>query len=284
MKVCRLFFVLFSCLIPIFNANGSLKLSTPDDLEIEQLNKDEKDKLENINYSETIGIPRQYTGKLKYTDGTKDVRFIDGRVYFGAGGRYSMVSNTKLTPKTSSYSKVDMNFKKDFNYFGSIGFYWDNGIRTEFEYSKSSVDTNSFDGSNFVIKVDNNYVEYTGDMTLSIDVKTYMINFIFEKIRAKTAIKPYTGLGVGVLTSNVDGLATDGKGVVPAAQIMFGLSYPIADGIAAFYLGYRGVFATELQQNFTLVTKLNGISVETKEKYKYNYRAHNIDLGLKFFF
>lgn len=309
--------VLFFSFIPLFNANGAVKLSTPYDLEIKQLNEEEKDKLKSINFSETVGMPKQYKGKLNNTEGVEEVRLKDVGAYFGAGGRYSVAKKTDMEAdanvNTLYYNKNEKwEFDNNFNFFVSAGLYWRNGIRIEFEYSEATFENSNF-GKNFEKVgpyVFNQYLqtearirtETSGGTTtiyltnndfplVEFSVKTYMLNFIFEKTNIKSPIKPYVAFGVGMVSGDMANLRTDDVSNVPGAQIMVGLSYPISDGAAAIYLGYRGVFAKEMEQTFTRVvdadtfdgtTYVNPIFVKTKQKY--DYQSQNIDFGVKFFF
>ena len=111
-------------------------------------------------------------------------------------------------------------------------------------------------------------------------VRTYMVNFIFENVRVKSPIKPYFGFGLGVVSGNMRDFLNTSSSNVFGGQIMAGLSYPVSDGIAAIYLGYRGVMAAEMEQTFV---RLKGTE-EVDAKGTYNYQSHNVDLGLKFFF
>lgn len=317
MKLYKIFFVLFLCLLPFYAANSAVKLATPYDLEIKQLNEEEKDKLKSINYSETVEIPKQYKGKLNNTEGVEEVRLKDIRLYLGAGGRYSMARNTNMRAEanidTPYYNKNEKwEFDNSFNFFTSLGLYWRNGIRIEFEYSEATFENSNF-GKDFAKVGPNVFNQYlqtnaiitTGTVSgitktyltnnnfplVEFSVKTYMLNFIFEKTNAKSPIKPYVGFGVGMVSGDMSNLQTDDRSTVPGAQIMIGLSYPISDGIAAIYLGYRGVYAKEMEQTFTRIVDayaFNGIIYEDpvfiKTKQKYNYQSQNIDFGVKFFF
>ncbi|HSQ97200.1 MAG TPA: hypothetical protein VLL98_00595 [Rickettsiales bacterium] len=285
MKLHNLFFVLSLCLVPLFNANAKVRLATPEDLEIEQLNKDEKDRLKNINYSETVGMPNQYKGKLKYTEGVEEVRLKDVRIYIGVGGRATFARDEILKPKESEYTNTNLNFNSDFNYFGSIGLYWRNGIRTEFEYSATAIDGDATDTSGFyTYNEDDSTYTYSDKVKFDLKIDTYMLNLILEKTQAKTAIKPYVGFGIGMASANFEGLVSNSRAYAPAAQFMIGLSYPISDGIVAFYLGYRGFFTAKMEQEFSKIQYTSGTYSTVQVKEDYYYQTHNVDFGIKFFF
>lgn len=315
-KFLILFFSFLS--FPILSVRADVKLSVPYDLDIEELNKEEKDKLQNTNYSETVGIPKQYKGKLKYTEGVPEVRLRDFRGYFGIGGRYSFVANTNMkevgdTPTSPYFNKNEKwEFKNNFNFFASAGLYWVNGVRLEFEYSEMTAETDNF-GKNFASMNGykfNQYLQEKANITttnilgtettsltnnsyplIQFSIKTYMMNFVFENVNAKTKLKPYVGIGGGVVVGDMANLRTDGKSVVPGGQIMVGLSYPISEQVLVAYLGYRLVVAKEMSQTFTRVydaedyngkTYTNPKMTQVKEKFKYS--SQSIDLGFRFFF
>ena len=66
------------------------------------------------------------------------------------------------------------------------------------------------------------------------------------------------------------------------------------------YLGYKGIFAKDMEQTFTRITGVNSVNTVpigsefdgktfynptlVKSKEKYNVQTNNIDLGVRFFF
>lgn len=316
MKKFLLFLFIF--VFTFLNAKADVKLSVPYDLDIEELNKEEKDKLQNTNYSETIGVPQQYKGKLKYTEGVPEVRLRDFRGYFGIGGRYSFVSNTNMkevgdTPTSPYFNRNEKwKFKNNFNFFASAGLYWVNGVRLEFEYSEMTAETDNFgkDFSSMNGYKFNQYLQEKANITttnilgtetvyltnnsyplIQFSIKTYMMNFIFENSNAKSKLKPYVGIGGGIVVGDMANLRTDGKSIVPGGQIMVGLSYPISEQVLVAYLGYRAVVAKEMSQTFTRIydaedyngkTYKNPQMMQVKEKFRYT--SQSVDLGFRFFF
>lgn len=326
MKLNKIWFAVFTTIACLNTANARTIATTPYELETKSLNKDEKIKLRSIQYKEATEIPQQYKGKLKYTEGKEEVYFKDAKMYFGFGGRYSMLqsvdmdSSTTLSSGTSSTyfnKKNTWDFDRNFNFFGSLGVYWRNGVRIELEYSESTFDTNNY-ASNFAsytgtagtsnifnqylqssakqttgTKSGVSYVSLTGNTlpVVEFSVKTYMLNFIFEKSMAKSKIKPYVGFGVGMVSGDMGSLVNDGSSNVLGAQGMVGLSYAVVPDIANLYLGYRVVASQKMEQTFKRVygaddfdgkTYTNPKIMDSKEEF--NYFTHNIDFGLKFFF
>lgn len=312
---------------------ASVRLTTPEDLKIEQLNKEQKEKFQNIDYTETLAIPNQYKGKLKYTEGKEEVHLKDVRLFFGAGGRYTFSGDTTLTSDLNENEvgspgyfnkKNNLKFDDNFNFYASAGLYWRNGIRLEFEYSQMTLTTNNF-GKNFKRYdngiIFNQYLQRTGVLNtygtgmnkytaltnnmlpkLDFSVKTYMVNFIFEKTNIRSKIRPYIGFGAGLVEGDIETLKNDGASRVLGGQVMVGLSYPISEDQLVLYLGYRGIFSQKMEQTFTRITNVSlenvpsNISSEAfngktyynpnmvQSKEKYDFQAHNIDFGIRFFF
>lgn len=314
----KVLFFLFLFVFTSLSASADVKLSVPYDLDVEELNKEEKDKLQNTNYSETIGIPQQYKGKLKYTEGVPDVRLRDFRGYFGVGGRYSFVAKTNMkevgdTPTSPYFNKNEKwKFKNNFNFFVSAGLYWVNGVRLEFEYSEMTAETDNF-GKDFssmngykfnqylqekanitttnILGTETTYLTNNSYPLIQFSIKTYMMNFVFENVNAKSKLRPYVGIGGGVVVGDMANLRTNRKSVVPGGQIMVGLSYPISEQVLVMYLGYRAVVAKEMSQTFTRVygaEDYNGKTYKnpqmTQVKERFRYTSQSVDLGFRFFF
>lgn len=323
-------------LVYIKNIQANTYLTIPSELETEELNKDEKQKFQSIQYNETLAMPQQYKGELKHKEGVEEIYLKDVRLYLGFGGRYSFLENITLSadkdpPDTTYYTKTHhWKYDPDFNYYASVGLYWRNGIRIDFEYSQSVFESedygNSFNRYQYNNIIFNQYLQTTGVLTTKINtqtdktytiltdnmypiteltIKTYMINFIMERVYSLQRIKPYLGVGVGILEGDMTSLVSDKASRVPAIQVMLGISYPITkDDSVILYLGYRGIFAKELEQTFTRITGVsfanvpdnerveadrpfNGTSyynpVFVKSKERYSYKTNNIDFGFKVF-
>lgn len=326
MKLNKIWFSVFIMIVSLNTVDARTIATTPYELETKSLNKDEKVKLKNIQYKEATEIPQQYKGKLKYTEGTEDVYFKDAKMYFGFGGRYSILQSADMqstsdlpTGASSTYfnKKNTWDFDRNFNFFGSLGVYWRNGIRVELEYSESTFDTNnyassfaSYTGTSGKANIFNQYLQKSAKQTtgtksgvsyvaltgntlpiVEFSVKTYMLNFIFEKSMIKSKIKPYVGFGVGMVSGNMESLTNGGASNVLGGQGMVGLSYAVVPDIANLYLGYRVIVSQKMEQTFKRVygaddfdgtTYTNPKIMDSKEEF--NYFTHNIDFGLKFFF
>ena len=315
-KLFILFFIISS------NVFGATRIIIPYDLETEDLNTDQRDKFQNIQYQESLAIPNQYKGPLKYTKGEEEIKITDVRFYMGAGGRYSKVGDIELE-SDSNYSGTSVYFNKinkwqmqdNFNYFVSGGLYWRNGFRIELEYSEMTLETDNY-GSNFKKYtgagtgngiIFNQYLQTSGTITTDgansiltnnmlpvaeFSVKTYMLNFIFEKTSANSKLRPYVGIGAGMVSGDFASLVNEGESNVLGAQAMVGLAYGFVNDQVVLYLGYRALFVQDMEQTFTRIISANSFNgtsyynptfVQSTEKFSFP-QIHNIDFGLKFFF
>lgn len=311
----KFLFISAICLFTFNSYARTTTLNTPYNLDTKRLNEDEKYKLQNLQYTGTGNTPVQYKGKLKYTEGKEEVHIKDARLYMGVGARYSLTNTIEMQaqeiPTSATYfdDKSKWDFDNNLNYFASAGLYWRNGFRMEFEYSKMTLDTNNF-AENFPKMGNTIFNQYlqTSAYTLTIgadtylldnmanivelSIETYMFNFIFEKSMITAKIRPYIGFGVGLVKGDMISLVTDKPSFVPGGQFMIGLSYPFSKGALVAYLGYRAIFAKEMEQEFTRITDADSLSdagtytnpVYVKSKENFTYRSNNLDLGIKFFF
>ena len=288
-KILIVFILFFSVV------KAEVFLMIPEELEKEELNKDEKDKYQNVDYrSSTNYTIKQYKGDLKFKYGKIDSHLKDARFNFSFGGRITFPTATTLTSnlENDSYRNKEniWKYKIDYNYFFSIGLYWPNGVRTEIEYSSMVLETKNFgdsfqkynnitfnqylqDGSTFISAYnddgeanqtdddDNEYSSLTGNMQplVEFSIRTIMFNIILEKVQAHVKLKPYIGAGIGYAIGNMRSLQNKGSSKVPAAQFLIGLSYDITDDRSfVLYLGYRLLYLGEMKQKFTRIQPGSG--------------------------
>ena len=313
--------IFFLCLLVTGNLFASVRISVPYDLETIELNKDQRDKLQNVKNQQSLSMPEQYKGPLKYTEGEEEIKISDVALYLGIGGRYTSVndieltSNLDLTGNNIYFNKLNKwKMDSNFNFFASAGLYWRNGFRIELEYSEMTIDTANYGedfarykaglGSGIIF---NQYLQHAATISntdnvtrlynnmlpvAELSLKTYMLNFIFEKTKADSKIRPYLGFGFGMVNGDFSSLVNEGGSKVFGAQGMVGLSYVIAPEQVVAYLGYRILYMQEMEQTFTRVIGSNNfdgniyydpIFKESTETYQVPV-LHNIDLGLRFFF
>lgn len=313
--------IFFICLLFVNNLFAAVRIAVPYDLDTTELNKEQRDKLQNIKNQESIGMPEQYKGPLKYTEGEEEVKLRDVALSLGIGGRYTFIndieltSNLDLTGSATYFNKINKwKMKNSFNFFASAGLYWRNGFRIELEYSEMTIDTANY-GENFARYnsglgagiIFNQYLQhaavisnYDGITRLSnnmlpvaeLSLKTYMLNFIFEKTKVNSKIRPYLGFGLGMVNGDFSSLVNEGGSKVFGAQGMVGLSYVISPEQVVAYLGYRILYMQEMEQTFTRVISANNFdgNVYSDPVFKQSTETyqvpilHNIDLGFRFFF
>ncbi|MDR2527018.1 MAG: P44/Msp2 family outer membrane protein [Rickettsiales bacterium] len=281
------------------------RLVYPEEMEVKELNAEEKDKLKSIKTGKsikdnsTLGVPEQYKGPLKYAEPEQRAYLKDFRIEVGFGGSVSMFPTLKMKTITDlTYTQPSYNIGKEqewempknYNYNASLGLYWINGVRLEFEYKKMTIENKKFtNGFNNTCKgndtnqpcnnssyplnvylqkgsvlesktykiqdINHSYTQLSKNMQpiVNITVSTYMANIILEQVYVKSKARPYLGVGVGVASVNMSSLVNKGASNIPALQVMIGLSYPLADEKVALYIGYRGLFMQKIKQTFTRI-------------------------------
>jgi hypothetical protein len=235
--------------------------------DMQELNKEEEDKLKNISIkrSSTIDIPEQYKGSLKFTESEPDANWRDFRVMLGFSALISFIPDfeMKAIDEPISIPSVPGNFTKsatwsspvNYSYSLMAGIYWINGVRFEFDYSKKTLEiknfTNGFKKVNDTIWGDvifNEYLQKSATITryltedgieehdrlsgnmlplVEITVQTYMGNIILEQVYAKSKFRPYIGIGAGLVSVDASSLETDGAFTTIGGQFLVGFSYPI---------------------------------------------------------
>ena len=276
-------FLYFICLSIFSKAVATVYLMPPADTELEELNQEEKDKFQNVNYRSTSDYNvQQYKGDLKFKYGKADSHFKDGRIHLTFGGQITLPTYTTLTSNLDEQEylnkEVKFNFKTDYNYFAGMGFYWPNGVRLEAEYSSMVLETKSFgksfkkyggtvfnqylqDGATYTINLKddkgNIYTRLTGNMQplVEFNIRTIMVNLILEQAQAQTKVKPYLGAGAGYAIGNMRSLENKGSSRVPAFQLLAGFSYSLTDDSSlVMYLGYKYIFISKMKQDLTRIT------------------------------
>jgi len=253
----------------------------------------------------------QYKGKLKKKRQRDEFRLIDARFYGGGGLKYSFMSDTKMTKanKTNAqiqaetgqtstiyYDENKLSLGGNGGYFASLGLYWGNGLRIETEYTQTTYDTKKLGDFSFTVGTDKIWEYLHGSSVnvnsvpitqLEFDVKTVMLNVIFEPFRYHSKITPYIGAGAGLVMGDVQSLKNKGSAKAFGAQAMVGLSHKFGNS-GCIYLGYRFTKSGDLEQTFKRIVQVGAsptytpYTIDSKETYQ--YEAHGVDLGFRLFF
>jgi opacity protein-like surface antigen len=255
----------------------------------------------------------QYKGELKKVRRKDEFELMEGRFYGGVGLRVSSMKDIKLEKEakrtdaqiqaetgqssTVYYDENKLDFDMETGFYGSLGIYWRNGLRTELEYAQTTYEDNSLSQFQFANGSDKVW-EYLHNNSINVnsipinrlefDVKTVMWNFIYEPFKYDSKVTPYIGAGAGLVIADIKSLPNDGSDKAFGWQGMAGLAYKMGNS-GSMYLGYRYIQSSELEQTFTRVVQVSGSSpnytpytIQSKESYE--YIAHSIDVGFRFFF
>ncbi|MDR3290205.1 MAG: hypothetical protein LBT02_02880 [Rickettsiales bacterium] len=336
-------FLLLLFLLNVTNINAATRLFYPDGLKTESLNKDDEAKFSSANNTED-GIPNQYKGELKYTEVEPESRLDEGHIVIHFGSNMSYVPTIKIKAKdeiSGDHFHSSQNWKMSksltdmyFSYNFGIGLYWLNGLIIEFEYSQTMLDIITFtdnfdkieissdDGTSKKIPF-NEYLQ-TGAVLetmngieilkgntaplLELNIKSYFLNVTMEQTVPKDRIRPYFGFGFGFSDARIVNLVGDTGKLIPSGQIFVGFVYPLSEGKANLYFGYKGFFMTKIKKKFTRVVKGScdgtdgsgfesvtcggGIDFEgtiynpefETTEHEYNFSSHNFNVTSRFFF
>jgi hypothetical protein len=235
------------------NLFAKTTLLYPNEMQIEELNKDVETKLQTIEKknSNYISLPNQYKGKLRYTESEQITKFRDYKLTFGFGMYFlNKVSNISI----ENIEKENWKLKSNFNFDISIGAYWINGVKVEYEYGSL-----------------NSKVENKNDLTLNTKKNT--INVVLEQSFVKSKWRPYIGVGLGIANFEFKGNKNSKKGTTAVGQVVVGLSYPLnVDERLIIYLGYKGLFAPKIKQE-----------IYGKEQ-SYKFAMHTLEFKTRFMF
>lgn len=180
--------------------------------------------------------------------------------YVEARVGYSIPSDSDADSATTNQTlEIDPGFAGA----GALGHDFDGFFRTEFEFAYRDGDIDSVSGLNG---------------TGSLDVTTYMANFIAELESPDTALTPFVGIGLGAATIDGDGARTIAGGVISeddtafAYQGIAGLAYAVNQNLA-----FTGSYSYVDVPEATLSTTA-GTSVDI------DYAAHSLMVGLRWSF
>ncbi|GMO58470.1 MAG: hypothetical protein Ta2D_04230 [Rickettsiales bacterium] len=89
---------------------------------------------------------------------------------------------------------------------------------------------------------------------LQLRAKSYFANMILEQTYAKSKLRPFLGIGVGITDITIANLvgASESDKVI-AGQVMIGFAYPISENKLNLYFGYKGVFMPTIKKRLTKI-------------------------------
>ncbi|MDR0423549.1 MAG: porin family protein [Rickettsiales bacterium] len=230
----------------------------PEDVQPEQLNKDVTPKLQTLEKNSVnsyTDLPNQYKGGLKYTEPEQITKFRDYRFTFGVG-MYLYDNIPSIEIKNAS-GVEHWNFGSNFGYDISVGVYWVNGVKIEYEYGSLSKDIL---GKSFLL-----------------DLKKNILNLTLEQTYLKDKMRPYIGFGIGSYSFSFGGenILSNGNKTktrnVAGIQLTVGLAYPFSERIVV-YIGYKGFFTQKVKQKIYDVEQEYEFSqniLESKIRFKF---------------
>ncbi len=175
-------------------------------------------------------------------------------------------------------------YNKGIGIYAALGYAWDNGFRTELEFSYRGSDIDQIDPtlafSGFP----------SGSISGSTDTYSFMANVLYDFKGLSDVVTPYVGVGVGAANVNhtISGAVAAGGAPTPALSIAYGASrtslagqaiagvaVDLAEGLT-LDVSYR--YFKPIKQTFagTLNGSTAGFKVETE--------SHNIFAGLRWSF
>lgn len=230
----------FVLIVPNSALFAKTVLFLPEEIELEDVNKNTNKKLVN-RYKNEDQIKNQYKGKLKYkpdNDGLNMYR--DGRFYT------SIYFLPKLTLKgTIDDSGID-NYKSNNSYSVSVGYYFNNNIAMEIDYSELAYSVSNLNLGGIL----NGF---------KMHFKNYFLNVLVESNYSRFI--PFASMGFGIIQSdfNESNVANIKGHIAAAYQFIGGFEIAFTDSLL---LSFRYKF-------FKNVNKI---------KLRYGDSSHNINL------
>ena len=256
---CHIILIILNIIIhfTLIISNGSLFAKTilflPEDIELEDVNKNTSKKLVN-RYKNEDQIKNQYKGKLKYkpdNDGLNMYR--EGRFY----------TSIYFLPKTLLNGTIDnagiSDYKPNNSYSVSVGYYFNNNITMEVDYSELTYNISNLALGNGL----NNFKTH---------FKNYFLNVLAESNYSRFI--PFISLGFGILQSDFDesNIVTNIKShVATAYQFVGGFEIAITDSLL---LSFR----------YKFLKNINKIKLRYENNsYDINFgRVESFNIGLKY--
>lgn len=268
------FFILILSFILINNANVSAEVffNLPENLTLEEVNKNIKNKTMNRSDSIEDQINNQYKGKLKYKSNNDAIRnYRKDRYYTSAFMVINKLSLNEIkNTNTNKIYEVNKGFKNSVG--GIFGFYFRNNFSLEFEY---------FDYSNTTRAKENFFEDSKHKKFNSVDVnvKNYFINLIIENNYSQ--IIPFFGIGIGGVKTDFSNseIAEETKiksNLTPAYQGIAGIEFAVTNNvfINIKYKYYKLIKDSQMK----VINKYNN-----NEKFDFSLNSQTlINIGFKY--
>ncbi|NOX83753.1 MAG: OmpA family protein [Alphaproteobacteria bacterium] len=175
-------------------------------------------------------------------------------------------------------------YDKGIGIYAAVGYGWDNGFRTEFEFSFRESDLDQIDPT----------LGFSGFPSGSISgsTKTYgfMANVLYDFNGVSDVLTPYVGIGVGAanIDNTITGSVAAGGAPTPALSIAYGDSRTVLAGqaIAGAAIGLADGLTLDISYRYfrpikqTFMGTLNGAPAGLKV----GTTSHNIFAGLRWNF
>ena len=263
---CFIFFLIIISSNLVF-AKKKIYRELPEDMELQPINKDIKNKIINSEIIDSGLIENQYKGKLKKRKkseiatlyGKKYLFYINGGANIFISGNNSSSTFFPNTDK-SIFEKIQPIWNV------SAGFGLTEGFKVEVEYAQSTT------GNIMDYKINAVY-----DKISKNKLHFYMINFIFDDFKYEGNVFPYIGFGGGLLHNNYtiqtkeDGLLLDKvvetsfHSIRPAVQAMLGINFILHEKFnLTLYYKYFNAFDFEFMNNpleFKKITSNHSINL-----------------------
>lgn len=237
-------YLLFCFIFFSLNANAALYFMLPDELEVEDVNKNIKVKTKN-RYNSADEIENQYKGKLKYKPSNSMVENDrEGRYYTSASFSINKGTISKITNNDVEYDIEEKNgFKNSIS--AEFGYYFKNSARIGIEY----------------FEILNNNIGFN-DISVELNGKAYFLTLAIENNYSK--IIPFFGIGIGAVKNDFNeefssltfyNNYVEGN-IVPTYQIFGGIEYSYSDNILIFtrYKYFDFIKDIELTRNYQNTT------------------------------
>lgn len=152
----------------------------------------------------------------------KAAEWYDG-IYFEGRGGVIFPSDTDV--EFASGGNEDLEYDPGLMIEGAVGYAFDFGLRTEGAISYRRAEYDELGSSTADGTVE--YLSFMGNVYYDLHLKRFGVKGTLGNLT------PFAGVGVGIVSSEVDGDLGDGSGSGLAGQITLGLAYSFSENVSA---------------------------------------------------